>query len=204
MKFTLLVGALALSLTALADAPKYEAGAFDIDAAHSKVGFEIPHMVISTVEGRFTKFDGKIVLGEKFDKSTVEATVDMTSIDTSNSKRDEHLKSPDFFDVAKFPKMTFKSKSISGTPDKFTVAGDLTIKGVTKPVTFDGKYLGLVNDGYGNDKAVFNAETKVKRSAFGLTWNKMVEAGPVVGDELKIVLRVEAAKPAKPGKPAKK
>ena len=174
----------------------YNPGTYQIDPAHSKVGFEIPHLVISSVDGRFQTFEGKVTLDAKFEKSKVNATVEMSSIDTGNPKRDDHLRSPDFFDVAKFKQMKFESKSIVGTPQDFKMTGTLTMKGVTKPVSFDGKYLGTVNDGYGNEKAVFTAEATIKRSDFGLTWNKMVEAGPVVGDSLKIQLRIQAAHPA--------
>lgn len=174
---------------------KYKSGSFAVDPMHSKVGFEIPHLVISTVEGHFKDFEGKIELADKFEKSSVKATVEINSIDTGVSKRDDHLKSPDFFDAAKFPKMTFASTEIKGTPDNFKMTGDLTMKGVTKKVTFDGKFLGTVADGMGNEKAAFTATTKVKRADWGLTWNKAVEAGPVVGDTLTINLRIEAARP---------
>jgi polyisoprenoid-binding protein YceI len=203
MKFSrmLTLTATVLSVTvlsgsvAMADA-KYKAGKYNIDPMHSKVGFEIPHLVISSVEGKFKNFDGSITLADKFDKSSAQASVDMASIDTGVSKRDDHLKSADFFDTAKFPKMKFDSTQITGTPDSFKMTGNLTIKGVTKKVTFDGKYLGTVNDGMGNEKAAFTATTSIKRSDFGLTWNKMVEAGPVVGESLTISLRIEAAQPA--------
>ena len=171
-----------------------QAGKYALDESHSKVGFEIPHLVISSVEGRFTKFDGEIELGEKFTDSKVTANIDINSIDTSNGDRDKHLKSADFFDVTKYPKMTFKSKKITGNEKSFKVVGDLTIKDVTKEVTLDGKFLGVVKDAYGNDKAAFNASTKINRQEFNLKWGKMVEAGPAVGDEVTITLKVQAAK----------
>jgi len=171
-----------------------QAGKYILDQAHSKVGFEIPHLVISTVEGRFTKYDGEIELADKFTDSKVTASIDVATIDTSNDDRDKHLKSADFFDVAKYPKMTFKSKKITGTPENFKVVGDLTIKDKTKEVTLDGKFLGVVKDGYGNEKAAFNASTKINRQQFGLKWSKAVEVGPVVGDEVTISLKVQGAK----------
>ncbi|AZZ36226.1 polyisoprenoid-binding protein [Bdellovibrio sp. qaytius] len=170
------------------------AGKYNLDEAHSKVGFEIPHLVISSVEGRFTKFEGEIELADKFTDSKVNATIDIASIDTSNGDRDKHLKSPDFFDAAKYPKMTFKSKKITGTAEKFKIVGDLTIKETTKEVTLDGKFLGVVKDAYGNDKAAFTASTKINRQEYGLKWGKMVEAGPAVGDEVTITLKVQGAK----------
>lgn len=178
-------------LTTLAAGPS--AAVYNIDPAHSKVGFEIPHLVISTVEGRFTKFDGKIEIAEKFAASKASVNVDIDSIDTGNADRDKHLKSPDFFDAAKFPKMTFKSSAFRGTPESFKVSGDLTIRGITKKVELDAKYLGTVKDGFGNTKAVFKAKTKLSRKEFGLTWNGLVEAGPVVGDEVTIKLQLQAA-----------
>jgi polyisoprenoid-binding protein YceI len=194
-----LVGSLltvGLVATAQAGAAKYDAGSYDIDPMHSKVGFEVPHLVISTVEGAFRKYDGKLVLDQKFEKSSVEANIEIGSIDTGVAKRDDHLKSPDFFDVAKFPKMSFKSSAISGKPESFKLTGDLTIKGITKKVTFDAKYLGTVVDGYGNQKAAFDAKTKINRKDFGLTWNAMVEAGPTVGDDVTLSLRIQAGRPA--------
>lgn len=189
---------LALTSTAFA-ASKLEAGRYNIDPIHSKVGFEIPHLVISSVEGTFKTFSGVISVDEKFDKTKLEADVDIASIDTGVADRDKHLKSPDFFDVAKFPKMTFKSTSISGKAESFKLTGDLTLKGKTKKVTFDTVYKGTVADAYGNLKAAFVGTTKINRKDFDLTWGKVVEAGPVVGDEVTIELKIQAAKevPAK-------
>src|SRR6185312_12021903 len=130
-------------------------------------------------------------------KPSVEASVGVNSIDTGTVKRDDHLRSPDFFDVKKYPKMTFVSTGIKGTPDSFKLEGKLTIHGVTKPVVFDAKFLGAINDGFGNDRVAFSATTTVKRADYGLTWNKAIEAGPVVGESLTINLKVEAAKPIK-------
>ncbi|MBX2988370.1 MAG: YceI family protein [Bdellovibrionaceae bacterium] len=194
-QFVIVAASLMMALPALAQ-QKIQPGVYEIDAAHSKVGFEIPHLVISTVEGRFTKYAGSIDLKEKFDASKVDATVEVESIDTSVGKRDEHLRSADFFDTKKFPKITFKSTGITGTPDNFKMTGDLTIRGVTKKVVFDGKYLGSVQDGFGQQKVAFDAKTKINRKDFGLTWNKMVEAGPTVGDEVTLSLKIQAAQKA--------
>ena len=177
-----------------AAAATVQAGKYNLDTAHSKVGFEIPHLVISSVEGRFASFEGEVELAEKIADSKVNVSINIDSIDTANGDRDKHLRSPDFFDVAKFPKMTFKSKKITGSYDKFKIVGDLTIKDKTKEVTLDGHFLGIVNDAYGNTKAAFNASTKINRQDFGLTWSKLVEAGPVVGDEVTITLKIQAAK----------
>lgn len=195
---TTTIVSLALSTTALA-ASKLEAGKYNIDPMHSNVGFEIPHLVISSVEGKFKTFSGSITIDTKFDKSSLAAEVDIASIDTSVTDRDNHLKSPDFFDVAKYPKMTFKSTAISGKAESFKLTGDLTLKGKTKKVTFDATYLGTVADAYGNQKAAFKGTTKINRKDFDLAWGKMVEAGPVVGDVVTIELKIQAAKeiPAK-------
>jgi polyisoprenoid-binding protein YceI len=194
MRLSVLVLSAALSFAAMAEG-KYKPGKYQIDPMHGKVGFEIPHLVISTVEGTFKTYEGTIDLNDKFDKSKVTASVDIASLDSGVSKRDDHLKSPDFFDAAKFPKMKFESTEITGSPDSFKMTGNLTIKGVTKKVTFDGKFLGAVNDGMGNDKTAFTATTAIKRADFGLTWNKAIEAGPVVGDTATITLKIEAARP---------
>jgi len=147
------------------------------------------------VEGRFQKFTGKVELAPAFDKSKFSVNVETASVDTGLAKRDEHLRSPDFFDVAKYPSLTFVSTLVKGKPDSFKLTGDLTIHGVTKKVTLDAKYLGAVNDGMGSEKAAFTAKTKVNRKDFGLKWGNMMEAGPVVGDEVTIELRVEAGHP---------
>lgn len=196
-KHLFLAAATTIMTSAASFASSYLEGSYGVDPMHSKVGFEIPHLVISTVEGKFTGIDGKIDLKKDFTKSSVEANIDIKTIDTGVEKRDDHLRSVDFFDVSKHSKMTFKSTSIKGTPEGFQLSGDLTIKGIKKSVTFDGKFLGNVKDGFGNQKAAFVAKTKINRKDFGLTWNSAVEAGPVVGDEVTIDLRIQAVLDAK-------
>lgn len=183
---------LGLSLSAAA-AGKYTQGVYDIDPMHSKAGFEVPHLVISSVEGKFKTLEGKINLNQNFSKSTVEAVLDAKSIDTGVEKRDEHLRSADFFNTDEFSQIKFKSTSIEGKPDKFKLIGDLTIRGVTKRVTLESKYLGSVVDGYGNQKVAIEGKTVISRKDFGLTWNSVVEAGPVVGDKVTIELKIQAA-----------
>lgn len=185
---------LGLSLSAVAEA-KYMAGTYDIDPMHSKAGFEVPHLVISSVEGKFKTFEGKIDLNKDFSKTTVEALLDAKSIDTGVEKRDEHLRSADFFNTAEFPQIKFKSTKIEGKPDKFKLIGDLTIRGITKRVVIDSKYLGAVVDGYGNHKVALEGKTVINRKDFGLGWNSVVEAGPVVGDKITIELKIQAARP---------
>ncbi|KYG62608.1 hypothetical protein AZI87_15030 [Bdellovibrio bacteriovorus] len=191
----LVLSALMTVISASAFAKSIPAGTYTIDTAHSKVGFEIPHLVIATVEGRFTGFDGAIVIDPKLEKSKANLNVDVATINTDNKDRDDHLKSPDFFDVAKNPKMTFVTKKVIGTADKLKLVGDLTLKGKTKEVTLDVKYLGDVNDPFGNHKVAFSASGLINRKDFGLTWSKAVEAGPVVGDEVTLIIKIEANKP---------
>jgi polyisoprenoid-binding protein YceI len=189
--------ALALALAAPA-AALAEATTYSIDPVHSGSHFAVKHLVISTVRGDFGKTTGTINLDEKnLAKSTVEATIDVTSIDTKNADRDNHLKSPDFFDAEKNPSMTFKSKKVEKAgADKLKVTGDLTIKGTTKPVVLNVTYSKPVTGMKGETRRAFNATTKINRKDFGLTWSKTVEAGPVVGDNVDVTIDVEAVKEA--------
>jgi len=183
------------SSVSLANTPKIEGGKYSLDAAHSKVGFDVSHLVIASVEGRFNGVTGEIEMGKKIEDTKITAKVDIKTVNTGNGDRDKHLMGPDFFDAEKFPEMTFVSKSISGKADALKIKGDLTMHGVTKAVTLDGKYSGVANDPFGNTKIAFQAKGKINRKDYGLTWSKMVEAGPVVGDEVMIELKVEAGKP---------
>lgn len=170
-------------------------GVYEFDKAHTKIGFSVPHLVISKVEGHFNNFEGEISLGKNLASSSVKAKVLTNSVDTGNAERDDHLRSDDFFGVEKHPEMRFVSTRLKGTLKSFKMTGDLTIKGVTKRVTFDTRYLGTVVDGYGNQKVAFEATTRVNRKDFGLAWSSLVEAGPVVGDNVTIQLIIQGAKP---------
>ncbi|HYG68008.1 MAG TPA: YceI family protein [Anaeromyxobacteraceae bacterium] len=167
-----------------------------VDLAHSSAGFAVQHLVISQVRGTFTKLDGTLVLDEAdVTRSRVDATIDVNSIYTRDENRDGHLKSPDFFDAANHPKMTFKSTKVAKAgKNRLAVTGDLTIRGVTKPVTLDVTTTPEVKGMGGETRRGFTATTKIDRRAFGLAWNKMVEAGPVVGDEVAITLDLEVVK----------
>ncbi|MBC7740694.1 MAG: YceI family protein [Bdellovibrionaceae bacterium] len=189
---TILTAIMLVSLSALAQ-KELEAGKYNIDPMHSKIGFEVPHLVISSVDGTFKKFSGTFTIDEKFENSKLDAEAQIDSIDTGVEKRDTHLKSPDFFDAKQFPKMTFKSTALSGKPESFKLIGDLTIKGKTKKVTFDTKYTGSAVDGYGNLKAAFIGTAKISRKEFGLNWSQAVEVGPIVGDEITIELKIQGA-----------
>lgn len=168
-------------------------GKYNIDGMHSKIGFEIPHLVISSVEGKFDQYSGTILVDKKIENSKVDVSIDVATINTGVVKRDDHLKSGDFFDVAKFPKITFISKKVTQTSDGLEIAGVLTIRNVSKNATLKVSFLGQVKDGYGQDKIAFKAKTKINRKAYGLSWSSMVEAGPVVGDEVEINLNIQAA-----------
>ncbi len=179
---------------------------YTIDPEHSAVGFTIRHL-FSKVPGRFTKFDGKMVLDrDDFTKSSVRVSIEAASIDTNEPARDKHLRSDAFFDVEKNPKLTFQSTKVrSVAPNKLQIDGDLTIRGTTKPVTLDADVLGF-GPGYGGGfRGGFEAHTKINRQDYGVAWNDVVEGGGyVLGNDVEITLNVEAAKeqpkPADPGK----
>ena len=187
---------LALAVLALpALAKTLPQGVYHLDPAHSKVGFEVSHLVIATVDGVFREAEATLDLNPDPRKSKITAKVSVASVDTGNAKRDKHLRSGDFFAVYKYPAMTFKSRSVKLKGNRLTVEGDLTLRGVTKSVVFEGKYRGTVKDGYGNEKVGASLRTTINRKDFGVAWNGMVEAGPVVGDDVDIVLNVEAGRP---------
>lgn len=167
---------------------------WSVDPVHSSVKFSVEHLVISEVEGQFKKFDGTIASKTSdFSNAEVNFSVDVNSIDTDNEMRDKHLKSPDFFDAEKYATLTFKStsfKKVSG--NKYLLAGNLTLHGVTKPVKFNVTYGGTAKDGYGNTKAGFKASAVINRFDFGLKWNSLTEAGgATVGKDVTIDLKLE-------------
>ena len=169
------------------------ASTWNVDASHSTAGFAVRHMMISKTRGQFNKVTGKVNLDDKdVTKSTVEASIDVASIDTNEPKRDEHLRSPDFFDVAKFPNMTFKSTKVEKAGAGLKIAGELSMHGVTKPVTFETAVTEPTKNPGGMTVRGVEAKTKISRKDFGLTWNKALETGGVVvGDEVEITLDVE-------------
>lgn len=188
---------LMLSLLSLVPALALAApSTWNVDPTHSQVGFAVKHLVISNVRGEFTKYEGKLVLDEAdVTRSQVEATVDVNSVDTKVADRDAHLKSPDFFDAAKYPSMTFKSTKVAKAgKGKLKVTGDLTLRGVTKPVVLEVVTTPEVKGMYGETRRGFSATTRISRKDFGLTWNKLVEAGPAVGDDVSIALELEVVK----------
>lgn len=188
---------LLVSLLALAPALALAATSnWNLDPSHSQVGFAVKHLVISNVRGEFATYQGKVVLDEAdVTRSSVEATIDVNSISTGVADRDAHLKSPDFFDVARYPSMTFRSTRVAKAgKDALKVTGDLTLHGVTRPVVLQVTTTPEVKGMGGETRRGFSATTRISRKDFGLTWNKVVEAGPTVGDEVTISLDLEVVK----------
>jgi polyisoprenoid-binding protein YceI len=171
-----------------------------IDSTHAEVGFSVRHLMISTVRGRFGAVAGTVIADDEEPKnSKVDVTIDVSSIDTRQEMRDNHLRSPDFFDVANHPTMHFVSERIEGDPRKgeFQIIGDLTIRGVTRQVALDATLEGETRDPWGKERAGFSASGKVNRTDFGLNWNQALEAGGVVvSDEVKLSIDVELVKQA--------
>ncbi|SDQ66887.1 YceI family protein [Flagellimonas zhangzhouensis] len=165
-----------------------------LDPTHSEITFKVKHLMISNVKGEFTTFDA-IIDGEKFEDSTITATIDAGSVFTNNTDRDGHLKSADFFEVEKYPELTFKSTAITKEDDDFVMTGELTIKGTTKTIELDVEFGGYMTDPYGNNKAGFSIEGKINRKDFGLNWNAALETGGVlVSDDVKIAAEVQFVK----------
>lgn len=179
-----------LALPALAAAETWS-----IDADHSSVGFTVRHMMVSNVKGSFGTFSGTVEVDEKDSAgSKVSVTIDAASINTGVAKRDEHLRSADFFDTARYPTMTYVSKKVEKSgKDRLKVYGDLTLRGVTRPVVLDVEGpTAAYRDPWGKTRRGASATAAINRRDFGLTWNKVIEAGGVlVGDEVKIILEME-------------
>jgi len=187
-----LLGAVALARPALAETTDWT-----LDGTHSRVGFSVSHMVVSSVSGRFKQFTGKVELDEaNLTKSQVDISIKTESIDTDDAKRDEHLRSPDFFDAKKFPTLTFKSTKIAKSGGKkYKLTGDLTIHGVTKNVTLDAEISDAVKNPWGKMVRSVKLGGKIKRGDFDLKWNKALEAGGVlVGDDVTLDIQVEVDK----------
>ena len=171
--------------------------AWQIDPVHSEVGFSVRHLMISTVKGRFTDVKGTLQYNEADPtQSSVEVAIATASVDTRADQRDNHLRSADFFDSEHFPNITFRSTRVERTsPDTGRLTGDLTIRGVTHPVSLDVKREGRGKDPWGGERLGYSATTIVDREEFGLTWNQALETGGVVvGDEVKVTIEVEWVK----------
>ncbi|MGB8413323.1 MAG: YceI family protein [Candidatus Binatus sp.] len=184
--------AIVVALPVLAHADSWQ-----IDPSHTSVEFTVRHMMISNVKGQFQKTTGTITAnGNDPASAKIDVTIDASSVDTRVERRDAHLKSPDFLDVAKFPTITFKSTKVEAAgPNKWAMTGDLTIHGVTRPVVLDVEGSGPPIQVMGHTRAGASATTKIKRSDFGLIWNKTLESGGVlVGDDIAVSIDVEAVK----------
>lgn len=164
-----------------------------IDPTHAQVEFAVKHMAISTVRGQFKTFTATGETNDAGMPTALTMEIDAASISTNNEQRDGHLVSPDFFDAANFPKLTFTAKKISGTADALTIVGDLTIKGVTKSVTLTGEMASPIKDPWGNQRTSLSVTGKISRGDFGLTWNMALEAGGfLVSDEVKLSIDAQA------------
>jgi polyisoprenoid-binding protein YceI len=194
----------AAALTALAALPAQAADTYNIDPGHSQVGFQIRHLV-TQVSGKFNDYKGTVQLDPaKLENSNVEFAIKTASIDTGVADRDKHLRSADFFDVEKYPEITFKSKSIKATgKDQYAVTGTFTMHGVSKEVTLPVTFNGTAKDPWGGQRAGFSAETTLNRKDYGIVWNKALDSGgALLGDDVKIAVNLEAVK-AKEGAAAK-
>ena len=169
-----------------------------IDPAHSEVHFKIKHLVISTVTGSFKKFEGSVEAEkDDFSDAVVQFSADTASIDTNNEQRDGHLKSDDFFNAEKHPKLTFVSTGIEKNGDEYILKGNLTIRDVTKPVELEVEYGGTTKDSYGQTKAGFDITGKINRQDYGLKWSAITEGGGIVAsDTVKLVMSIQVVKQA--------
>jgi len=184
--------ALAMSSTQTTTVPGYVAGTWAIDPVHSEVGFTVRHMMVSKVRGKFTNFSGEFVTATDPLGSSVTATVELASIDTGNGDRDNHIRSADFFNVDEHPTMTFRSTGVRANGDGFALDGELTLKGVTRPLTLDIELGGFGPDPFGGVRAGFTAVGEIKRSDFGVDFNAVMETGGVVvGDKITLLLEIE-------------
>jgi len=194
----------AFALTLVPVGAASAADTYDVDPVHSEVGFQIRHLV-SKVRGHFAAFTGSVqVDSARPEASSVTFTIKAASIDTGNADRDKHLKSTDFFEVEKFPEITFKSsKVVPAGPNKYDVTGAFTMHGVTKQLTLSVSYLGAGADPWGNQRAGFELQTVLSRKDYGIVWNKTLEAGgALLGDEVNISINIEAIKQKAQLKPA--
>jgi len=167
-----------------------------IDPTHSEIGFKVKHMMFSNVSGKFESFTAEATIeDEDFNNASFEFSADASSVNTGNADRDNHLKTGDFFGTDEHGKITFRSTSFTGSGDEYQLKGDLTIRGISKPVTLDVEFGGIAKDPWGNTKAGFSATGKINRKDFGISWNAALEAGGVlVSDEVKLAIDVQFVK----------
>jgi polyisoprenoid-binding protein YceI len=171
-----------------------EPGDWQLDPVHTSVEFVARHLMVSKVRGKFTDVSGTIHIAEEPAESWVEAKIDPVSVETGDEQRDAHLRSPDFFDVERYPDMTFRSTEVEGSsPSHFLVHGDLSVHGITRPVALEVEYHGVTSDPWGGRRAGFSASTELNREDFDLTWNIALETGGVVvGKKIRLEFEIEA------------
>ena len=188
-----------ISMMAGAGISGAEMARYDVDPDHSSIEFSVAHMVVSKTKGRFTDYKGFVEMDpEGLKIKEIEAVINTASVTTMHEKRDGHIKNEDFFNVEKYPTMTYKMKYSRKEGDNIIAIGDLTMLGVTREVTLTGKFNGLVKDPFGNTRAGFTAEGKLNRKDFGMNWSKLLDSGGmVVGDDITLKLEIESIK-AKP------
>ena len=183
-----------MSVVENANTELVSSGSWSVDPAHSTIEFRVKHMMVQTVRGRFRDFDGAIVAG---DEPSVSGSIRVASLETLNEERDAHLRSPDFFDVERYPEISFRSDGLhfNGDDSRFALAGELTIKGVTHPITLDGELEGAVVDVDGSKRMALALRGHLDRSDYGLVWNRVLETGNVlVGDTVDLLLDVAAVR----------
>lgn len=174
-----------------------QAGTFAIDAGHSRLGFVARHLVVAKTRGQFDRFEGTLTIAEDPAASSAEVTIEAASVNTNESTRDEHLRSGDFFGTEENPNLTFRTTGLSVDGGQVKATGDLTIRGVTKPVELDVEVEGVVTDPWGNERIVVSAATEIDREDWGISWNQALETGGVmVGKKVKIEIEVEAVRQA--------
>jgi polyisoprenoid-binding protein YceI len=174
--------------------PGYVAGTWVVDPTHTEIGFSVRHLAISKTRGKFESFTAVVNAAENPLESTVEVSVDIASINTGNADRDQHLRTNDFFAPEQFPTMTFRSTEIRVNGDSLELDGDLTLRGVTKPVTLRGEFGGIATDPWGNVKAAASGSTVINRHDFGVSWNAPLEAGGfLLGDQVTISIDAQFA-----------
>ncbi|HEX6237242.1 MAG TPA: YceI family protein [Acidimicrobiales bacterium] len=170
-------------------------GVWEIDPSHAEVAFIGRHLMLAKVRGRFTGVSGALTIADDPTESRLDVTIDMASVDSGDQARDDSLRSPDLFDVENHPVATFRSTGVTRTGTTGTVTGDLTIRGVTRPVTLEVEYLGHARDPWGNDRVGFSAHATINREDWGLTWNMILEGGGVgVSKEIRLEIEVEAVR----------
>ncbi len=196
--FRILLVGITISISVLGNIQnsRGEMARWNVDLDHSTIGFEVAHMVVSQTTGKFKDYQGYIEMDpEAKEVKTIEAVIETKSLFTDHPKRDQHLRSPDFFNVEKHPTMTYKMKSYQKTGNTYTAVGDLTLLGVRKEITLVGTFNGTTKDPWGNNRAGFSAEGTLNRQDFGMTFSKTLDSGGLlVGNEVKIKLEIECIK----------